>query len=380
MVGVNHTTAAQTHDGIGEEIIGGDKRILDGRVGQLAVAERQTAGKHLSGAVPLLVDVAVMLDTAVEAVDQHQGQFVPFLRHGGRDDEITLAGSSADVKHALVIESCAKHAHVDSAAEGVIAMLQLFQHRAGTTLVKGVQIGNDCGDALVQFRTVLTQGLQILLHIRINLSAMQSQSRIGVHQQIHVEDEILVTHPQMACLAEKAHTLLHLDGIDGAQCGGSHDHRGGRCATKHLTVPHENVPVLEQVKVIHLVAMQEQVQRLAIQAVLRVSFQLLKTLLAVPSNNAQVILVVFIVKEQLHHIQGVRHQALVHASPTQVVIAKLLESVLHQVKLRQRAGDSSSRILAQAAIGILDAGDVIIGVWTMPYPILIAVLGRVIAV
>ena len=166
----------------------------------------------------------------------------------------------------------------------------------------------------------------------------------------------------MTRLAKQANALLHLDGVDGSQRGSCHDNTGRRCAAQHLAVPHEDIPVLEHVKVVHLVAAQEQIQGLAVEAVLRVGLQLLDALLTVPTDDAQVILVILVVKEQLRHVERVGHQALIHASTAQAVVSQLLEGVFHQVELCQRAGNGGAGILAQAAIGVLDARDVIVGI------------------
>ena len=166
-----------------------------------------------------------MLHTAVEAIDQHQGQFGLALGQRGADDKVALAGGGADVHRALVVEARAQHTHVDASAEGVIGVLQLLQHSACTALVEGIQIGDDGGDASVQVGTVLAQGLEVLLHIGIHLAAAQSQRGIGIHQQVEVIDEVLVALPQVARLTEEAHALLDLDGVDGTQRGCRHNYR-----------------------------------------------------------------------------------------------------------------------------------------------------------
>ena len=279
-----------------------------------------------------------------------------------------------------MVEPRAQHTHVDAAAKGVVVLLQLLQHGTGTALVQGVEIGNDGGQPTVQFRTLLAQGLQVLLHIGIYLAAVQAQCGIGIHQQVEVEDEVLVALPQVACLAEQAHALLHLDGIDGVHSRCRHHYRGRRSASQHLAVPHDDVPVLEQVEVVDLVAVQEQVERLAVQTVLRVGLEQVDALVAVPADDAQVILVVLIVKEQLGHVERVGHQALIHPGTAQVLVGQLLEGVLHQVKLCQRAGNRRAGILAQAAVGVLDTRDIVVAVRVMPYPVFLAVLARVVVI
>ena len=102
-------------------------------------------------------------------------------------------------------------------------MLQLLQHGASAALVEGVEVGDDRGDAVVEFGTVLAQGLQVLLHIGIDLATVQSQGGVGVHQQVEVIDEVLVALPQVARLAEQADALFHLDGVDGTQSRCRHD-------------------------------------------------------------------------------------------------------------------------------------------------------------
>ena len=321
-----------------------------------------------------------MLHTAIEAVDQYQRQLVLALRQGRGDDKVALAGCGADVHHTLVVESRTQHAHVDTSAKGVIVVFQLLQHGAGATFVQGIQVGDDSGDAAIQVRAVGAQGLQVLLHVGIHLAAVQAQRGISVHQQVHVEDEVLVTCPQVAHLAKEAHALLHLDSVDGTQRGSCHHYRGGRCTAQHLTVPHQDIPILEQVKVIDLVAAQEQVERLAVEAVLRVGLQLLEAFLAVPADDAQVVLVVLVVKEQLCHVQGVGHQALVHAGTAQPLVGQLLEGVFDQVELSQRAGNGGARVLAQSAVGVLDARDVVITVRGMPDPVLLAALAHIVVI
>ena len=227
MIGIDHAAAIQPDEGIRQEVVGSDKRVLDRGVGQLAVVQGDATGIHLCGAVPFLVDVAVVLHAAVKAVDQYQRQLVLVLGQSGGDDKVAVAGGSADIHHALVVESRAQHAHVDTAAKGGIVVLQLLQHGAGASLVQGIQVGDDRGDAAIQVGAVGAQGLQILLHVGIHLTAVQAQRGISVHQQVHVEDEVLVTSPQVTHLAKEAHALLHLDGVDGAECWSRHHNRGG---------------------------------------------------------------------------------------------------------------------------------------------------------
>ena len=124
MVGVDHATAVEPDKCVGQEVVGGDKRILYRGVGQFAVIQGNVTGKHLGGAVPLLINVAEVLHTAVEAVNQHEWHGVlGLLRHRGHDDKVALAGSGANVEYALVIEPRTQHAHVNAAAKGVITVL-----------------------------------------------------------------------------------------------------------------------------------------------------------------------------------------------------------------------------------------------------------------
>ena len=74
---------------------------------------------------------------------------------------------------------------------------------------------------------------------------------------------------------------------------------------------------------------------------------------------------VLVVKEQLRHVKGVGYQSFVHACATQSVVSKLLEGVFHQVELGQRAGDGGARILAQATVRVLNAGDIVVGIGDM---------------
>ena len=91
MVGVNHAAAVQTHDGVGQEIVGGDKRILYRCIRQFAVIQGHSTSQYLGGTVPFLVDVTEVLHTAVETIDQHQRHLGLILGQGGTDDKVALA-------------------------------------------------------------------------------------------------------------------------------------------------------------------------------------------------------------------------------------------------------------------------------------------------
>ena len=117
--------AAQLHNGIGEEVGGGDERIVHGGVGQHAFVDWGVACPHFGCAVPNLVDIAILVNLTVEIAAKHQRQFVALglpARRGNH--KVAFRHVCQYVDGAFAIELCANHTHGVVAGEGIERTLE----------------------------------------------------------------------------------------------------------------------------------------------------------------------------------------------------------------------------------------------------------------
>ena len=142
--------------------------------------------------------------------------------HGGLDNEVALCRAGTDVKHALVVEPCAQHAHIVAAAKAVKGLLQTLEHALCQVMAQRVEVGHHISDAAVEFGTLATQVVDVVDHIAVDAAHTLAKHGVGVHQQVKVVDKVLVALPQWAVGREQGHALLYLDGLDRTADGSCH--------------------------------------------------------------------------------------------------------------------------------------------------------------
>ena len=254
---------------------------------------------------------------------------------GGSDDEVAACCRGLDVAGALVIQACAQDGHLIVANKRVKLQVEPLYQAWSQLLIECLKVGHHLGETVVEQRLLLHDDVFVLEHVVIHAFHRHAQRGERIEEHEHVVHEVFVALPQVAGLAvEERDALLHLDAGNGLLTLARHGNgeRCGRCGTYHLAVPQQDVPVGEQVEVVLAVAGKKQVEGLAIELVLRLALEAGNLLLTVPAHDVQVVLVVLEVEEQLCHVEGIRHQALVHHRATKPCIAgKVLKGVLHQV-------------------------------------------------
>ena len=116
MVAVDGTT--QPDKGILQEVASGDEWIDDACVGKFALVDGNVSGIYLSGAVPLFVDIDIVVYASVEIVAKNKGK-TTFDVARGSDNKVAGGCRGHDVAGTLVIEAGTKHGDLVVANKGV---------------------------------------------------------------------------------------------------------------------------------------------------------------------------------------------------------------------------------------------------------------------
>ena len=202
--------AAKLYDGVGEEIGCGEEWVERAHARQLTLVDGRAMRQHLRGAVPLLVDVAVVVNGAVEIVAQHERQcLVGWNGARGDNHKVALCGLGANVAQAFVIEPCSKHCYLIVAGKRLKVLLKFLGNGSCTVGVESHRVGDNCRDAGVKGRLLLLDDLQVHIHVGIHFAHGLPERRITVEQEEHAICEIVVALPQVAYCGEQRNVLLN---------------------------------------------------------------------------------------------------------------------------------------------------------------------------
>ena len=338
-----------------EEVVVGEPGILVAGGRQDALLGRQliVLGTYNGGVGPGRGDVFERIGLrSIQMVLQHERQQRSAVVARGNNLEIALLDGLLHVLGTGLIE---RHAEC---LDALVHLGESGVEEGLGTLDALVVVGGRIAHLLEDF--VLQRGGQQRQRgdeITVHLTAALLQVGIGREEGVDVFHELLVALVKGTPEVEEVHVLLDGYGETSfAGVGRRHEKGDGRRGADDLVAIDEEIKAVHTIEVECLfVLVEEHLDGLTEQVVLRRILQHLQLGVAVPLDDAQLVAQFGVVEEQLGHVQGVGNEFLVHGLAMQVGMSgEALESVLHEVHLGKGRRDGRTWLLRESAVGILD--------------------------